>query len=256
MHDRPASDHLLILISHNYYDHLEYSAIQRLVQRFPEVHIMAPLKVGERIAGRNIGHRVTQFDWRRRLVIDGIEVTCSPARHASCRTGFDFGAELWCSWLVRRDAPGAPAIYFPGDTAIGPHFREVREYVAAQGGRVEVAMMPIGPQEPEDMMRVVHMNPVDAFDMTKELGARTVFPIHWGAFAFGTVPTKPDIVPWNEIWQQRAHEVEDARMCVLNPGEFVEWNGERFDFTRRGDVLPAAEDGSQDQELTAIRELL
>jgi L-ascorbate metabolism protein UlaG (beta-lactamase superfamily) len=89
-------------------------------------------------------------------------------------------------------------------------------------------MMPIGPQEPEDMMRVVHMNPVDAFEMTKVLGARTVFPIHWGAFAFGTVPRKPDVQLWRETWTDRAEEVQDTLMCVLSPGQCVEWDGQRF----------------------------
>jgi L-ascorbate metabolism protein UlaG (beta-lactamase superfamily) len=63
---------------------------------------------------------------------------------------------------------------------------------------MDVAMMPIGPQEPEDMMRVIQMNPVDAFEMTLELGTGTVFPIHYGVVAFGTAAAKPDLELWND----------------------------------------------------------
>jgi L-ascorbate metabolism protein UlaG (beta-lactamase superfamily) len=35
---------------------------------------------------------------------------------------------LWCSWLIER---GNISVYFPGDTAIGPHFAEVRQAVGA-----------------------------------------------------------------------------------------------------------------------------
>jgi L-ascorbate metabolism protein UlaG (beta-lactamase superfamily) len=103
----------LVLISHNHYDHLEYEAIRVLVERFPDVQIAAPLGTGELIAKWGFGRNVTQFDWRQRDTIDGIEVTCWPARHACCRTGFDFCAALWCSWLVRLDRPEGPRSTFP-----------------------------------------------------------------------------------------------------------------------------------------------
>jgi L-ascorbate metabolism protein UlaG (beta-lactamase superfamily) len=58
----------VVLISHNRYDHLEYSAIAGLVARFPAVRIATLLKTGDLIAERGFGGNVTQFDWRQ---IDG-----------------------------------------------------------------------------------------------------------------------------------------------------------------------------------------
>jgi L-ascorbate metabolism protein UlaG (beta-lactamase superfamily) len=159
------------------------------------------------------------FDWRQYLTYRGIKFSCFPARHACCRFGVDFCERLWCSWLIERDNI---SVYFPGDTAIGPHFREVREAV---GRPIDLAMMPIGPKEPTDMMRVVHLNPEDALDMSGVLEAQSVFPIHYGSFGFGAKPEGEDEI--TEL-RRRFREARNETLHVIETGRRVEWTGERF----------------------------
>jgi L-ascorbate metabolism protein UlaG (beta-lactamase superfamily) len=46
-------------------------------------------------------------------------------------------------------------IYFPGDTAIGPHFQEIHRFF---GRSIDLFFGPIGPQEPKNVMRANHIN--------------------------------------------------------------------------------------------------
>jgi L-ascorbate metabolism protein UlaG (beta-lactamase superfamily) len=110
------------------------------------------------------------------------------------------------------------SVFFAGDTAIGPQFAEVREYV---GGAIDLALLPIGPQEPSDWMRVAHMGPRDAFEMAGVLEARAVYPIHYGAFPFGPKPEFDDATQLRRVWEGDA-------LIVVGVGQHVVWNGERF----------------------------
>lgn len=55
-------------------------------------------------------------------------------------------------------AVGDARIYFAGDTAYAPVFRDVRQ----RFGRIDLALLPIGAYEPRWFMQPVHMNPAEA----------------------------------------------------------------------------------------------
>jgi L-ascorbate metabolism protein UlaG (beta-lactamase superfamily) len=203
----------VILISHDHWDHLESSALERLSRHSPGVKVFAPCGVAELV--RSWGYEAVVFDWRERLVFGEIEFVCFPARHAGNRYGYDGCQRLWCSWLIRQ---GEVSVYFAGDTAIGPQFREVREYV---GRPIDLALLPIGPQEPSDWMRLRHMGPKDAFDMAVVLEARAVCPIHYGAFPFGPKPEFDDATKVRQVW-------EGDSLHVIGVGGRVVWDGGRF----------------------------
>ena len=134
------------------------------------------------------------FDWRTTTTVDDITFTCFPARHFSRRTLTDSATKLWVSWLIQYKGI---SIYFAGDTAIGPHFQEVRNFV---GKPIDLALMPIGPQNPAEMMRAVHLNPQDVNDMSEILEAKIVIPIHYGTFALGSQVETPDLVLLKRCW--------------------------------------------------------
>ena len=78
-----------------------------------------------------------------------------PARHWSQRGVFDFNKTLWGSWMIQA---GGYTIYFAGDTAYSPHFKAI----AKEFPSISSALLPIGPCEPYDRMRLTHMNAEDA----------------------------------------------------------------------------------------------
>jgi L-ascorbate metabolism protein UlaG (beta-lactamase superfamily) len=202
----------VILLSHDHWDHLEANSLQEICSLSPGVQIFAPLGVSDLLT--KWGHKPITFDWRQKVTYRGIDFFCMPARHASARYGYDWGSRLWCSWLIKADI----AVYFPGDTGIGPHFHEVRQVA---GRPIDLVMMPIGPTQPVAMMRAVHLNPEDAVDAAEALEARCVFPIHWGAFGLGTKPEVDDITALRNVWR-------GDNLFVIDVGEGFEWDGQAF----------------------------
>ena len=73
-------------------------------------------------------------------------------------------------------------IYFAGDTAYGPFFREI----AGRAGPIDVALLPIGAYEPRWFMSVVHMDPAEAVQAHLELEATLSVAMHFGTFQLTT----------------------------------------------------------------------
>lgn len=203
----------LILLSHDHYDHLCADTMKKLYQRFPNLITFAPLGVAELIEGW--GYKSIAFDWRQRLAFKGIEITCYPARHYCSRYGYDRGTRLCCSFLLKYNNV---TIFYPGDTAIGPHFTEIRE---DNGAPIDLALMPIGPQNPQQMMRAVHLDPKEAYEMSLNLEAKDCIPIHYGTFPLGTAVEISDVELLRKEWKK-------DNIHILPAGGFMEWNGERF----------------------------
>jgi len=202
-----------VFVSHDHWDHLCSSSIEAIKRHSPSAIFFAPL-VTASLINSWVGNTVA-FDWRQTLKIDQLHITAFPARHACNRYGVDFRERLWCSFLFQYQEK---SVFFPGDTGIGPHFAEVREY---NGRPIDLALMPIGPQEPTDIMRAVHLNPDDAIDMSEVLEARVTIPIHWGTFGLGMKPAVDDITLFKRNWR-------GGKLIVLKAGGYLEWNGEEF----------------------------
>lgn len=202
----------LILLSHDHYDHMDMDSLVKIKEKNPNVVVFAPLRFNELLTP--IGFNIIEFDWRESLEMFGIQFVCLPARHGSARGIFDQTKRLWCSWLLIKNGI---KIYFPGDSAVGPHFKEINETF----GGVDLAMMPIGPQEPSDTMKAVHMDPKDAYEMSLNLHAKKVFPIHYGTFPLGLEPKIDDITLLKKVWGNDG-------LSIIQIGEFLEWNGKEF----------------------------
>lgn len=211
--DLPKID--VILISHCHWDHLEASAISQISEAFPEVKVFAPLQCAKMIINWGYKCEVIEFDWRQYVEFKGVKYTCLPARHHTARFGWDLDKMLWCSWLI--ESPEI-CVYFPGDTAVGDHFAEIKETFERQ---VDLVAIPIGPQNPHDTMRTVHVGPDEAFAMTRDLGAKLAFPIHYGTFPLGLKTEIDDIELLKQTW-------EGDNLVIVPVGGYLAWNGESF----------------------------
>ncbi|EAY07612.1 Zn-dependent hydrolase of beta-lactamase, putative [Trichomonas vaginalis G3] len=203
-----------VLISHNHYDHLNKGSVKKIKSFFPDCHFLVPLGNGSLLSKWGIIH-YTEFDWRTHLNIEGINFTCFPARHESARSLCNINKALWCSWLIEHENV---KIYFTGDTAVGPHFAEIKETI---GRGPDLMIAGIGPTVPRETMRVVHMDGKDAWDMAKAIGAAKLTPIHYGTFPLGRKTTKSDL----DIFMEKA---EAGKSLVINTGGRIDWNGSEF----------------------------
>jgi L-ascorbate metabolism protein UlaG (beta-lactamase superfamily) len=174
-------DHLprvdVVLISHNHYDHLDLSTIERLWRR-DQPMIIAPLGNDTIIRAHAPSIPVATMDWDDRLeVARGLTIFAESAHHWSARATNDRNHALWAAFVIRT---AGRSIYFAGDTGFGGgrHFRRT----ATRHLSLDIALLPIGAYEPRWFMASNHMNPSDAVRAFRILRAQSALGYHWGTF--------------------------------------------------------------------------
>src|SRR5204862_4367854 len=71
------------------------------------------------------------------------------------------------------------SVWFAGDSGYDADlFREI----GRRGGAPDLALIPIGAYEPRWFMAPMHMNPAEAVQAHREVGARRSLGMHWGTF--------------------------------------------------------------------------
>ena len=162
-----------VLISHNHYDHLDLRTLHQLADRRHSTFIVAAH--GARLLRSKKIEPVYELDWGESLTTSGISIHCVPALRFSARGIFDRNKTLWCGYAIEFPEQ---LVYFAGDTGFGGHFAQIR----AKFGPPQLALLPIGANEPSWIMSPVHMTPEEAVRAHEILGAKTSIAIHHGTF--------------------------------------------------------------------------
>src|SRR5205823_5212206 len=163
----------IVLLSHNHYDHCDRPTLRMLATRFDPL-VVTPLGNGALVRSTGI-RRVEELDWWDDAKTPPLPITLTPAQHFSARSPFDRNRALWGGFVL---APAGRRIYFAGDTAYAPLFRDVRRRL----GPIDLALLPTGAYEPRWFMRTVHMNPAEAVQAHLDLDARESVAMHYGTF--------------------------------------------------------------------------
>lgn len=201
----------VVLVSHGHHDHLDVATHRRLPKR-DTVAVVAQ-NLGDLVARAGYA-RIVELGWEERFEHKGIRITALAVNHWGTR-GLLPDRRGYGGFLV-EGASGA--VFFPGDTAYTPLFREYGERFS-----IDVAILPIGAYRPASFRRV-HMNPEDAFQAFLDLRASYLVPIHWGTFVLSYEP--PDEPPrW--IRQLAADAGLEARLALLTHGEGRVFRSER-----------------------------
>lgn len=167
-----------VLISHDHYDHLDYSTVTQLKDRV--AHFYVPLGVGNHLKRWGIAaERITELAWWDEVRIKNSEVTLvfTPSRHMSGRGVTDNKATLWGSWVIlgRQEK-----VFFSGDGGYGTHFKSIGE----KYGAFDLALMECGQYSPN--WENIHMTPEESIQAAQDIKAKLAMPIHWGAFVLST----------------------------------------------------------------------
>jgi len=164
-------DDAFAVISHNHYDHLDGGSVKGLPD---SVGWYVPLGLAEWFHDRG-RHDVTELDWWQSAERGRWKITCLPSQHWSQRIEQAANTTLWCAWLIES---GERRYFFAGDTG---YFHGFAEY-----GRVfpdiDAALLPIGAYSPRWFMKFQHMDPAEAYQAFRDLGASHLFAMHWGTF--------------------------------------------------------------------------
>ena len=163
----------VVTVSHNHYDHLQPASLRALEARFSPTFITT---LGNRPFLERLGlRRVTELDWWQQTRAGGVEVTCTPAQHFAARGLRDRNRTLWGGFACRS---AGRTVHFVGDTGYSPQFREI----AARVPQIDAALVPIGAYDPRWFMQPVHVDPEEAVQIHRDLGARVSIAMHFGTF--------------------------------------------------------------------------
>ncbi|MFT5953875.1 MAG: L-ascorbate metabolism protein UlaG (beta-lactamase superfamily) [Cyclobacteriaceae bacterium] len=197
----------LLILSHDHYDHLDYLSILKLKSKIKQYYV--PLGVGGHFLRWGVPEEdVIEMDWWQTIVIDDLQLTCTPSRHFSGRSLTDRNSTLWSSWVIKSSFK---SIYFSGDGGYGPHFKEIGDRL----GPFDFAMMECG--QYDERWGQIHMMPEETAVAAKELGAETFMPIHWGSFVLA-------LHSWNDpVLRVSAKALEiDQPILVPRIGELID----------------------------------
>jgi L-ascorbate metabolism protein UlaG (beta-lactamase superfamily) len=164
----------IILISHDHYDHLDLSTLEKLFEKHQPV-VLVGLGVKRRLESVK-QNDVIELDWWHEYTYSaGFKVTFVPSLHGSGRGLFSGNRTLWGGFVI--ECPSS-RVLFMGDTAFGDFLIEIKEKFP----HFDLAILPIGNYEKRWFMKTEHMNLDDAVRVHKMLNVIKSVGIHFGTF--------------------------------------------------------------------------
>ncbi|TKA31119.1 hypothetical protein B0A50_02088 [Salinomyces thailandicus] len=205
----------VVCISHNHYDHLDYTAVQHIYnKRGKNVHFLAALG-NKKWFTQHVGceeDQATELDWWDGCELDvktygKVRLTCCPTQHGSGRFINDQGHTLWCSWAIEGNGK---RLFFAGDTAYQaqgtpspcPAFKHVGKAL----GPFDLALLPIGLMSPHSWMGSVHATPEQSLQIHKEVKSKLSIGIHWGTVRGGISAHYEDVRDPPRRWHAAAEK--------------------------------------------------
>jgi L-ascorbate metabolism protein UlaG (beta-lactamase superfamily) len=196
--DMPAID--FVVLSHDHYDHMDYETLKQLADK--PTQFVVPLGVGAHLEYWGIKPgQITELDWwESSPVIGGMHITATPARHFSGR-GFKRDQSLWSSYVLQS---GDYKIFLGGDSGYEKHFVRIGE----KFGPFDLAILECG--QYNVWWPYIHMMPEETAQAGIDLGAKVVWPVHWGKFALA-------FHTWNEPILRISKRAEELRLRLTTP---------------------------------------
>ncbi|XP_001631569.2 N-acyl-phosphatidylethanolamine-hydrolyzing phospholipase D [Nematostella vectensis] len=170
-----------VIISHNHYDHLDYTTVLELNRKFPEsIHWYVPMGQGDWIKSCGC-QNVKEMEWWDQSTHptskgNDVAFIFTPTQHWCKRAATDDNKALWGSWTIIGPRH---RVFFGGDTG----YCDVFKAIGKKYGPFDLAAIPIGAYHPRWFMQFQHVDPQQAVQIHKDLQAKTSMAVHWGTFA-------------------------------------------------------------------------
>ncbi len=197
----------VVVISHDHYDHLDRDTVIAL--KGSKAIFVVPLGIGADLAYWGIPEaRITELDWWQSTQVGALQITLTPARHATGRIRPDADRKLWSGFALIGHTHRA---YYSGDTGYLPALADVGQRL----GPFDVALIESG--QYDAAWPDWHMGPEQAVSAAQQVRAKVLIPVHWGLFKLAP-----------HSWTEPVERVLAAAGCVglpvltPRPGESVE----------------------------------
>lgn len=198
----------LAVISHMHFDHLSYASLETLESKIGLLAIPEggfPYLPAFAFDARESAHWAS-FEHA------GVRLTAVPAAHGGWRYGVDAAwARAACGWVLEYRGL---TVYFAGDTG---YDEALFTAIAKRFPALDLALLPIAPMEPHELIGRWHMNPEEAVRATGKLHAKRMVPIHFDTF-INSLDVPGDAGPTLTAAARAAGLVE-GRVTVLEIGE-------------------------------------
>lgn len=196
--DMPVID--CLLISHDHWDHLDYSTVTALESKVKQV--ICPLGVG--MYFQYWGYpkeKIREGDWNTSMALtQDVVVHVLPARHYSRRL-FNEKKTLWAGFAIET---ADRKIFYSGDSGYGAHFSEIGK----KFNGFDLVLLDCGQYDPR--WAYIHMTPEEASRAAVDLQARAIMPSHVGRFTIASHP-------WDEPFKRLEEESRDKSYQLLTP---------------------------------------
>ena len=163
----------VLFISHDHYDHLEYSTIKKIhpkVKRF-----IVPLGIDRILTGWGVpAEKITALNWWEEITLDGVSYALTPSQHYTGRNPLKANSTFW-GGLFMND--GTHKVYYTGDGGYYDVFSRIYE----KYGAPDLMLADSGQYDPAWSM--THMFPEEAVQAAMDVQAKWYIPVHWGAFS-------------------------------------------------------------------------
>ena len=199
----------VVTISHSHYDHLDYTSVKLLSEKFENILFLVPLGLKKWFESKGI-YNVRELDWWDSFTIKETLITFAPVQHWSARGLFDRNETLWGAWHFKNKFH---SFIHLGDTGYTDDFRVIREKL----GPVDLAAIPIGAYEPRWIMEFSHINPEEAVMTFLDLEASKAIGMAWGTFILTDEPVKEP--PRELLKELKKSNISNEDFFILKHGE-------------------------------------
>ena len=212
LNEIPKTD--LFLLTHNHYDHLDYSTVRDFPHKKSKV--LVPLKLSKYFT-RNGFKDVNELDWYDEIKVNDLKITFLPAVHWSKRTLTDTNKTLWGNFLIEyKDKK----IFFACDTGYGDVYKDLgKKY-----GPIDLTFINIGAYDFRPMFEksVYHTNPEEALNIAQDLKSKKVIGMHWGTVVLSLEPIMEPPVRFKANAEKYGYKKEDAILFKIGEVQKLE----------------------------------
>jgi len=212
LNEIPKTD--LFLLTHNHYDHLDYSTVRNFPHKKSKV--LVPLKLSKYFT-RNGFKDVNELDWYDDIKVNDLKITFLPAVHWSKRTLTDTNKTLWGNFLIEyKDKK----VLFACDTGYGNIYKELgKKY-----GPIDLTFINIGAYDFRPMFEksVYHTNPEEALNIAQDLKSKKVIGMHWGTVVLSLEPIMEPPIRFKANAEKYGYKKEDAILFKIGEVQKLE----------------------------------
>jgi len=172
-----------VLLSHDHRDHADEKTMKAFSRKL-DFRVLTTLGMKGLVdPWLKKGQHLTEAGWYQRYDTppDHPTISLLPTQHWCRRYLHDMNRRLWGSFVIEGKSK---TIWFGGDSAYSPHFKEVGTFFP----NIDLALIGIGAYKPEWFMQSAHTSPQQAWQGFEESGARQLLPMHYGTYDLSDEP--------------------------------------------------------------------